>query len=79
MKGLKRLSKHDYQNSWLTTNPLSVEKLLEIGETILSNIVTSCSEIAVQTINEIQQVSKFFQLFTYSKKDMKYFLICKSF
>ena len=57
----------DYQNSRVITNTLSVEKLLEIGETILSNIVTSCSAIAIQTINEIQ-VSKFFLVIYIFKK-----------
>ena len=49
----------DYENSRVPTNPLSAEHLLEIGETIWSKIVISCSEIAIQTINKIQQVSKF--------------------
>ena len=58
----------DYQNSRVATNPLSVEKLLEIGETVPSNIVIFCSEIAIQTINEIQQVSKYFPVIYIFKK-----------
>lgn len=37
----------DYHNSRVTTNPLPLEKLSEIGETISSNIVTSFSEIVI--------------------------------
>ena len=64
----------DYRNSRVTTNPLSVEKLLDIGKTISSNNVISCSEIAIQTINETQQVSKFFPVIYIFKKGHRVFL-----